>query len=589
MKKLFLGILCLLFCISLCTNAQTFNNKYTYTDFSGTVFGIPRDLISSGGGTMALGKLTTSAPPYYPNFFLQQTNDSGTLITLLTAYFYSTTGTTVTLEAQKVLKNVNGYYIVAGYIGSSVNSIPTNPFVAKINPSGAVVWAYGYNTNTKLPPNNFVDTVSRVCIVDNVDSLGNPVYIVSAPSNESITSAFPSDAYINIFKIDDNGNLVWNFKYFPAGRSSAPYATLKEAPSTLIKISDNSYFISGRRDEIGRTGADSTSMFLMMFDNNGNITKSYRKFGLNNSSLELQDAAFYSDSIYIVYKINNQRLIANPPYGLIGITNVDLNLTHLFTKYYNYPGASYLYGSSIKATSDNHFVIGCVAEENSGATPANAILKISPDGTPVFFKKYNWLSQTSTNQRKYIVRKGTSPFETYTLLSDFNSGFSSVRLLTTNQSGVACGELDTFISATKVAPSQVIISYTKMGYFGKFTVPLTADSLFSNPTPCDTSNPGHKSPDAYVMDNNELKVYPTLFYESGAKKVYFELYSNERSRMTVRLFSIDGRKLFEGNLSVAMGTNKIACDFPALQPGNYFITTSGQDVSFNKLTRITVQ
>ncbi|MGN6567964.1 MAG: hypothetical protein ACTHJ0_08435 [Flavipsychrobacter sp.] len=590
MKKLFLGMLCLCFCIHSHTNAQTFNNKYIYNNFSGAVFGIPRDLIiSSYGGTMALGKLTTNNPPYYPNFFLQQTNTSG-VTTLLKEYFYTTTGTTVTLEAQKIIQNINGYYIVAGYIGSLVNNIPTNPFVAKLTPSGSIVWTFGYNTNTKLPPNNFIDSVSRVCLVENEDSLGRPVYIISAPSNESVSSAFPSDAYINIFKIDDNGNLIWNNKYLPTGRASASYAILKEAPSTLIKISDNAYFLSGHRDEISRTGVDTSTMFVMIFDNNGNITKNYEKLGLRNSSLELQDAALYSDSIYIVYKINNQKLIASPPYSLIGITNVDLNLTHLFTKYYNYPGASYTYGSSIKTTSDNHLIIGCAAEENSGLAPAsNAILKINPDGTPVFFKKYNWLSATSTNERKYLVRSGTSPFETYTLLSDFGGTTQSIRLLAANQSGITCGVLDSEITATKAVPTQIVIPYSKISYFGRFTIALTTDTFFTNPTPCDTANPGYKSSITYAASNSELKVYPTLFSGTGSTTVYFELYSNERSKLTVHLFSIDGRKLFDANFALTTGANKIACDFPILQPGNYFITTAGPDVTANKVTRITVQ
>lgn len=591
MKKLFLGIICLCFCIHPRTNAQTFNNKYNYNNFSGSVFGIPRDLIiSSYGGTMALGKLTTDNPPYYPNFFLQQTNAAGTFTTLLKEYFYSTTGTTVTLEAQKIIQNINGYYIVAGYIGSLVNNIPTNPFVAKLTPSGSVVWAYGYNTNTKLPPNNFIDSISRVCLVDNIDSLGKPIYIISAPSNEGVSSAFPSDAYVNIFKIDDNGNLIWNYKYLPAGRASAPYATLKEAPSTLIKISDNAYFLSGHRDEISRTGVDSSTMFLMIFDNNGNITKSYRKLGLNNSSLELQDAVLYTDSIYIVYKINNQKLITSPPYSLIGITNVDLNLTHLFTKYYNYSGASYIYGSSIKTTTDNHLVVGCVAKENTGLTPAsNAILKINPDGTPVFFKKYNWLSSTSTNERKYLIRSGTSPLETYTLLSDFGGATQSIRLLATNQSGITCGVLDSAITATKAVPAQIVIPYSKISYFGRFAMALTVDTLFTNPIPCDTANPGYKTTMASEVGNNELKVYPTLYSGTGLKTVYFELYSKECSKLTVRLFSIDGRKLFDANLALTAGTNKIACDIPIYQPGNYFIATSGANVIYNKVTRITVQ
>jgi|GEM_PF-6610478 len=593
MKKLILGIMCLVLCSYAKIYAQPFNNKYVYNDASGAVYGIPRDLIAAGSGnTCMLGKLTINVPPYYPNFYLQKTNSAGSTISFLKEYFYSTTSTTVTFEAQKVIQNGSGEYLVAGYIGSQVDNIPTNPFVAKFTATGSFLWAYGYNSNTKLPPNNFVDSISRVNIVATNDSLGNPVYIIVSQSNEDRTSPFPSDAHLNIFKIDDNGNLIWNYKYLPTGRSSAPYAILKEAPSAIAKISENAYFIAGHRDEISASGTDSISMFCLNIDRNGNIINNYKKITFKNSSPELQDAVYNADSVYLVYRLNKQTLTSGPT-SIMGLTNLDVNLNLLFTKYYTYHAASDVFGASIKATSDKHYVIGCYADEGFGSA-SNAILKVAADGSVVFFKKYNWLTRAINNIRKDIVSYGTSPLETYTLLGDYYNGVSSVRLLSTDQSGNTCGVLDSGIVATKYVPAQFIIPYTRTALTGRFVINLVQDTLYTNPTPCDSTNPGYK--DAYVGANtnnaflqSSFKVYPTLLPAYSSNTIFLELNSDKETILRTCIYSIEGKKLFEKNFALAIGSNKLSFKMPLNYPGNYILTTETLDATYNKVTRITIQ
>jgi hypothetical protein len=177
---------------------------------------------------------------------------------------------------QAILQTSDGGYLIGAWGKDTITKTETY-YTLKTDSLGNILWIKTY---PHRPPSKFLEDEDGyvVCItggegirVMKLDKNGNEIWSKRLEGMDTVCEKTPDGGYIiassylyyvNFYKLDRNGNIIWGPRQ---------YSTASFMPQSLIRSSDNYYYLLGFANPIPSKGPkDAGDFFLMKIDENGN-------------------------------------------------------------------------------------------------------------------------------------------------------------------------------------------------------------------------------------------------------------------------------------------------------------------------------
>ncbi len=561
MKQMIFSFMALFLCLAD-TTAQYNRVFYNGTYPGGTQTGERGwDIVDAGNGHTCL--LSTA----WDVMSLKELDFSGNVVcseTFRLNFGLFTSGTLI----ERLCKAPNGDYIVAG---RRAPGQATHPIVGRFrkdpaNPAKFVcVWFYEYpgdNAWTLLGRGE----ISRTNIVRAEDDV-NESYIIATEGDDAGTPIAGSGAQtVRAFKIDANGNQIWNKKYYDnSGAAQTMYVkALAYGHVTTDGQKFHKYLIGGCADYLDKT-------FYMFIDGNGNLLSPFIEYDM--PGIERFPEVIYDSStseFILSNEINSG--IGNPEIAVskIGYFTHAISQTDLFKE--NDPNGI-LYTSAHTITQDAtgmHYLIGGVASNediNTGDVHSGPfILKIDKSANVQFFKRYNRLAFSGMEQVLSIV--GLGGIENYAAAGQTITG-DNARVFTTDVSGITCGEEDVMYDQNTLHLSPTSYTFSDANISGRVSLVPTAGGSFMV-RDCDPANPEYKRGTTGVnnIEKEGINVYPTVLTQQESV-INLEVPTSKAANLSIVVYSQDGREIKRELHSLNSGKNSIKFDSEITVPGIY--------------------
>ena len=278
-----------------------------------------------------------------------------------------------------VMQTQDGGYIISGHTGS-FGTVGNDAWIMKLDANGVVAWQKAYGGTGR----DFTSPVQQTL---------DGGYIVVG-----WTYSFGNGGVdLWLFKLDENGNIVWQKTYGGTGNEYGWF---------VQQTSDGGYIVAG---ETSSSGAGNSDAWVIKLDANGNITwqKTYGGTG-DDYAYAIQQT---QDLGYIVAAETNSFGAGSSD---VWIFKLDANGTVIWQKTYGGTGSEYPW--SVQQTSDLGYIVA--AETNSfGAGQYDAwLLKLDANGNVTWQNTYGgtgndyaWFAQQA-NDGGYIVAGDSESF-----------------------------------------------------------------------------------------------------------------------------------------------------------------------------------
>jgi hypothetical protein len=143
--------------------------------------------------------------------------------------------------------------------------------------------------------------------------------------------------------------------------------------------------------------------------------------------------------------------------SLIGLLIINNDIDIVASHYYYIENAKENYGSSISVDQENKYILGCFIGpsdcQNIGIPTAinGALLKVHPNGDPIFFNRYNTYDAATLHHRgSCIAHDAETNQDEYLMLTKRTN---EVRLIRTDNNGLGCGREQFDVSHGTISPS----------------------------------------------------------------------------------------------------------------------------------------
>ena len=180
------------------------------------------------------------------------------------------------VTCKAILQTSDGGYLIGAWGKDTITKTETY-YTLKTDSLGNILWIKTY---PHRPPSKFLEDEDGyvVCItggegirVMKLDKNGNEIWSKRLEGMDTVCEKTPDGGYIiassylyyvNFYKLDRNGNIIWGPRQ---------YSTASFMPQSLIRSSDNYYYLLGFANPIPSKGPkDAEDFFLMKIDENGN-------------------------------------------------------------------------------------------------------------------------------------------------------------------------------------------------------------------------------------------------------------------------------------------------------------------------------
>lgn len=468
------------------------------------------------------------------------------------------------LLAERVLRAPNGDYIVVGR--NLVPHVSCHPFAARFRTTGGAItclWFNEYLTNNTGVYNAPESQVSVVLAEDDV----NESYIIATEADDSNTSvAGAGTMTIQAFKIDANGTLIWNYKYYDNGGTTRnlfvnalTYGEIQEGQGALKK-----YFIGG--------SVDKRISFDMTIDGNGNIVDQYREYDMPGD--EFWHNALYDGSTneFVLANTMTSNSLATST-SQIAVTKIDFpSMTLVSTDIYyeNDPSSTSCSTMSRKIIEDatgGNYIIGGQTSKNFNGTSllhaGPAILKINKLGAVQFLKRYNRLGSSHGMSVTDVVDPGSS-IENYVMVAVAGNS----RVFATDITGVTCGEESLTDAQDNLSLSPISYTFARASMSGTNAVNYGSGSTYQV-RDCDPGNPEYKPASVSELKAN---INTTLHPNPANNELNIRLEGAISGETEVLLVNVYGQKLavlYKGGAEELKTTKKL--QLPQLPTGIYMV------------------
>lgn len=599
MKQQFLTCLIAACTCYFSTQAQ-YNKTYEASIAGAALYSSPIDIVETGNGSTCV--LSPASDGTKGLVLLRKVDNLGNII-FETMHDLGNTRHYFT----KLLHTNNDEYIAVGfYVMPATHPNPAynyayQPFATKFDNAGNHVWTKVYQVSLTYWP-SINSNYGRVNITKTPDEIDAETYILTYPADQDVYPLPPTgspgpqvnaDVTIGALKIDANGNVWWNYKYYiPQMSRPAGLYENRDYPNTLV-YGNGKYFIAGTTIRHATTYHQDIN-FYMSIDNMGNIVDDYRTFtapGYNFRHDAIFDQA--TNEFVMTYTLGAYYYPGSNSASEIAITKVDAGTFNINTTAYYYDAdAIENYGFDIKETpAHDAYVLAC-RTDGSVTDPLMVItaslLKVDKNNTPILYKSYNVHRYQYARGLATYINPATG-IENYAMCT---SADDDTRMITADNNLSVCGEYDrpvTWGYENTVADPPV--QYNRSFYCNTITLVGIPVGFTSNITDCDLS--GTKTSEyrlATSVNNvdknaNAVVVYPTLL-TSGDNRMNIELTADNNSQLNVTAISIDGRVVFNYKIQANKGSNKLVFEIPDLAPGNYVLKINSEDNIIQKTQRI---
>lgn len=470
---------------------------------------------------------------------------------------------------ERLCKAPNGDYLVAG---RQTLSTVAQPIIGRFrknpsNPSKFIcVWFYKY-------PNDNVNTfafgrgdISRINIVRAEDDV-NESYIIATEGDDFGTPIAGSGAKtVHAFKIDANGNEVWNKKYYD--NSGTAQTMFVKALAYGHVMTDGQKF---HKYLIGGCADFNDKVFYMFIDGNGNLLSPFIEYDMPGIERFTEAIYDFSTSEFIL----SNEINAGIGNAQIAVSKIDyythtITQTDLFEE--NDPNGILFTGARTitqDATGMHYLISGVASNEdiNTGVVHSGPfILKIDKSANVQFFKRYNRLAHGGSEQVLSIV--GPGGIENYALGVTTTTSDNS-RVLTTDISGITCGEEDVMYVQNTLHLSPTSYTFSDANISGRVSLVPTAGGSFMV-RDCDPANPEYKRGTTGVnnIEKEGINVYPTVLTQQESV-INLEVPTSKAANLSIVVYSQDGREIKRELHSLNSGKNSIKFDSEITVPGIY--------------------
>lgn len=518
------------------------------------------------------------------------------------------------LYPKKVIKTPSDDYIIVGlvYYNESPNFGYWCPFAIKYDNNGVRIWSKIYSSSAFYKAQYNIN-LARIVSIQQVQDDVDESYIIVGPADGDYPVSYDADCLTNAFRIDANGNVIWNKKYGYSASNrfsfSNYFETIMDYPSCITYGNDGStgkYFIAGG-NEIAKFMVTDYNSYFFSIDKNGNIVDPYTIYSSPRYSFGYNG---YFDNktnrFLLTYTMGNNNLEPLPTVSQITVSQFDfLGLNHYSTDYYFNDSATENYAFYLTENFErNAYLISAWHVVNDEfalfRSYFNASL-LSLDQTtmmPNFYHRYN-IDAVSQTYGHIALPDPSNSFFRYPILAEKSYLSPSTvtkfnRLITTDDAGLSCGVVfddiihrNLSLTFTPKPYDQFILSNISRSFHP--TICYLIDSI----TDCDTLIDPHLyrkllTDSPLYGDIADISVLPTLV-ESGVSFLNIGVEFFQNSTINVSIYSMDGRCLTNRSFEYSSGLRNFRYDISSLDPGVYIakIILSGtlisKSIKFTKL------
>jgi hypothetical protein len=320
----------------------------TYTDWANSVQQTSDEGYVIAGSTYSFGTRDGNN-----DVWLIKTDTTGD--TLWTRTYTRSSDTSSNEAAFSVRQTSDGGYIIAGYTGSLATGL-LDVYLLKTNADGDTVWTKTFGEADYLD------------IGFSVQQTSDGGYITTG-----ITESYGAgEADVWLIKTDANGDTTWTRTYG---------GTENDEGNCLQQTSDGGYIITGVTTSYGEGTPDSSNVYLIKTDANGDTiwTKAYGGAG-DEAGQSVQQT---SDAGYIITGVTTS---CGAGEGDVWLIKTDANGDTTWTK--TFGGASLEWGSSVQQTSDEGYIITGVTESYGAGEADVWLIKTDSNGEVVWTRTF---------------------------------------------------------------------------------------------------------------------------------------------------------------------------------------------------------
>ena len=446
------------------------------------------------GGYMVGGYAYRPQTSGATDFYLLKLNNSGTI---QYGKLYGRSGFKDVISSISQTKDSGFIMLTSGQMSTGGNY---NSSLVKANKQGLLQWNK-YFTNGNSSMNNA-----------NVEQTTDGGFIVATSQYISSVSSY----YIQLLKMNSNGDTVWTKDYKAAGGTDA---------LTIKQTADNGYILGA----MARGAVPIGRPCLLKLDSLGNMEwyKTYALNGLNN----LNNLQITADGGYVFVGTKN---IYSQDSARIFVVKSDALGNPSWMKVYATTNA--MYANKIIETSSGKFLITGYWLDSAHTNADALALKLDNNGTPMWAKRYGGPKVDYGKSVLELPDEGQIIVGTY---GTPNGAYPEIYLIQTDSSGYsACNEKTISITASTSTAlfDTIAISMTHLPYTISTKTYGTGNAL-DQTTFCSTLD----IPDFY--DENEIELLPN----PSSDRILFTAKTSQPYQ--VQIFNAQGNELFHQNIT----------------------------------------
>jgi hypothetical protein len=504
----------------------------------------------------------------------------------------SYTPATGTATPTSVIHTLNDEYIVVGYFSTSTLGVTNNPFAARFDNSGNLLWHNYYRTGT----GSRLGRSSKVVIARVEDDPAVPESYIIAASTEDMSL----NIGINAVRIDGSGSTLWNYIYTPAITGYTYDVNVSAIVFGKAGGPTGKYLIAGEVDQFPIMALRYKNCH-MAIDNTGAVINNYEEAYV--PTYPFATSAIYDYSInnfVLAYTQGDNNLVGLPTASEPAITKLDYaSLGHIQTDYYWISGMVENYCSGIcENQAKTSYLLSGVTFSSStpgGGGPHMTLFQIPKGVGTKFAHQYNTgtNSYTSTGIFSTMDYSG-APTESHVMAGDgvySVTGTGGLRVINANAMDEACGSVYQQVNSNSFVPPPTVIwpTLSTAVTIGEDMVPTVKDMVMTNFTDCALA-PSSSTYKAIGFMNpttstEQLNIYPT-FLSKDDNSINIKVFMNHESMLTISLYNVEGKKMGTQIFNLKAGGNSVSWTLPFLTPGNYLISTVSENSNLIKTTRI---
>lgn len=408
-----------------------------------------------------------------------------------------------------VVTTVDHGLLIATLTENSSNYIK-QPCLLKTDSLGNLEWSRTYPVN-----NEYVQDYYRCPQLARIHGISNGGYLLTFSSK---TSSETTSQGLQVMRISENGDIEWSKEFYDSALYENKNATVTFSPSDIVYTPVGDYFMITGTKILNLNFDNIPRLFMVGIDANGTIVRDFRS----------QDLPLISEFPSVTYDHElNVFAMSFLSYGglfntncaatVIGLMTISNDLEPILTRFYWSENAKENYGMNIFCDSENKYVLtGLIASTSCTddviETVSPAVLKVHPNGDPIFFARYNIGEDVFPDLSSSILQ--ISPLSDEDLYTLITRRGENIRIVQTNSSGETCGAFYTDIQEGYYEPTFSTSESVFEETFAQADYPFVVTEMDCPFCSCDDANSNIYCENINSVDvlsnDNVISIFPSL-------------------------------------------------------------------------------